>query len=82
VYGFGGNCDCGYGISYAGEVVIVGLVILASSPFSSELLVPTYRGFTEIHPNSIFVAINHETPLFQNDYPISSVFLIVTNARY
>ena len=38
--GFGGNCDCGYGISYAGEVVIVGLVILASSPYSSEFLVP------------------------------------------
>ena len=32
--GFGGNCDCRYGIS------CVGLVILASSPYSSDLLVP------------------------------------------
>ena len=39
--GFGGNCTCRYGISYAGGgVVFVGLVILTSSPYSSEFLVP------------------------------------------
>ena len=38
--GFGGNCDCRYGISYVGGVDFAGLVILAYSPYSSELLVP------------------------------------------
>ena len=36
--GFEGNCDCRYGILYARGVVMQ--VILASSPFSSELLFP------------------------------------------
>jgi hypothetical protein len=40
------------------------------------------RIFIEIHSNSIFVAINHESPLFQNDYSISSVLLLMRNARY
>ena len=37
--GFGGNCDCRYGISYVGGG-FVGLVSLASSPYSSKFLVP------------------------------------------
>jgi hypothetical protein len=37
--GFGGNCDCRCGILYA-PMLGSGLVILASSPYSSELLVP------------------------------------------
>ena len=40
--GFGGNCDCRYGILCAPMlgVVFAGLVILSSSPYSSQLLVP------------------------------------------
>ena len=41
--GFGGNCDCRCGILYA-PMLGGGLVILASSPYSSELLVPTPAG--------------------------------------
>ena len=42
--GFGGTCDCMYGMVscmlLCWGVVFAGLVILASSPYSSELLVP------------------------------------------
>ena len=41
--GLGGDCDCRCGILYVpmlGGVIFAGLVILTSSSYSSELLVP------------------------------------------